>query len=171
MRSSYFINVKRNATLRAVSAQQIHCPAVPLLLSALCMCTAGIKVAFLFSLEHPPTPFRSVGRADSDSPLTDLDLPISCNCLCILSFLWQLTLCLPHRSPHTMFEGDTPSDIHIYPGSMLGCLLTQALHNAVWTLGIQDHLCCLDVYPCYLFSCQVVTHVVWSLQAQADFYT
>lgn len=136
------------------------------------MCASGIKVVLLFNLGHSPTPLstRSVGRTDSDSPLTDLALPISCNWLCILPFPWQPALRLPHRSPHAMFEGGTPSDFHISPHSMLGCLLTQRPSTRLYgLLGSKTTSAAWVFCLCNLFPCQVVAHTVCPLQAQADF--
>lgn len=112
--------------LCAVSVQQIHSSAVPFLLPALCMCTAGIKTGFPFYLGHSPAPLstRSVGRAGS------VWLSFSRPCLVSgsASFPSQASrLCLARRHPHSLCEGDTPPVFPMDPDSMLGCLLTQSL--------------------------------------------
>lgn len=135
LRSSYFINVKRNATQGTVSVLYLFSKfTVSLPLSALYMCAAGIK-SWTFTYPSQYHVWRE--QALFDSSLIDLALPILCNWLCILPFTWQLAFHLPCRGAHATFEGGTASDFHVYPRSMLGCLLSQRpaarLYGILWS--------------------------------------
>lgn len=106
-----------------------------------------------------------------------------------LSFQLHL-LC---RSPYFMFEGDIPSNFHIYRPSWTGlwatwsggsclcpwqggwnwvvfkdsfwpkpfCDYPEAWNEALWTLGVQDHLCFVGFCSCYLLSFLLIAYTVF----------